>query len=149
MDLQPTDWPFGSSYVCRYLCILVLRGDIYSYRLVLNYEYYNMKTQKFDSFLKKIWNWILTCAKELKSFKLPLSTGTYMTTSGMHRRPFYGGHVVFIRICPFLFLFFNLLFLVVVVKFCVFMIRKLCSWRFKLLVHDTKAFLRCKKLSDE
>ena len=36
---------------------------------------------------------ILTCAEELKSFKW-VSTCTYMSTSGMHRRPFEGRHLV-------------------------------------------------------
>ena len=36
---------------------------------------------------------ILTCAEELKSFK-KVSTCTYMSTSGMHRRPFEGRHLV-------------------------------------------------------
>ena len=35
----------------------------------------------------------LTYAKELKSF-MEVSTSTYMTTSGMHRRPFQGRHLV-------------------------------------------------------
>ena len=38
---------------------------------------------------------ILTCAEELKSFK-KVSTCTYMSTSGMHRRPFEGRHLVFL-----------------------------------------------------
>ena len=38
---------------------------------------------------------ILTCAEELKSFKW-VSTCTYMSTSGMHRRPFEGRHLVFL-----------------------------------------------------
>ena len=52
---------------------------------------------------------ILTCAEELKSFKW-VSTCTYMSTSGMHRRPFEGRHLVwlfvfsyFYRICLYLF----------------------------------------------
>ena len=36
---------------------------------------------------------ILTCAEELKSFKY-VSTCTYKSTSGMHRRPFEGRHLV-------------------------------------------------------
>ena len=40
---------------------------------------------------------ILTCAEELKSFK-KVSTCTYMSTSGMHRRPFEGRHLVSIFI---------------------------------------------------
>ena len=36
---------------------------------------------------------ILTCAEELKSFK-KVSTCTYMSTSGMHRRLFEGRHLV-------------------------------------------------------
>ena len=52
--------------------------------------------------LRKNWNWILTCiltcAKELKSFK-SVSTWTYMTTSRMHLRPFEGRHLVFRIVC--------------------------------------------------
>ena len=37
---------------------------------------------------------ILTCAEELKSFK-KVSTCTYMSTSGMNRRPFEGRNLVY------------------------------------------------------
>ena len=70
-------------------------------------------------FFKKVQNWILTCiltcAKELKSFKYVVpkswncsssakelklfkfaSTWTYMTTSGMHHHLFNGPHLVFV-----------------------------------------------------
>ena len=55
-----------------------------------------MGTKKFDFFQessKLNSTCILTCAEELKSFKW-VSTCTYMTTSGMHRRPFEGRHLV-------------------------------------------------------
>ena len=42
---------------------------------------------------------ILTCAEELKSFK-KVSTCTYMSTSGMHRCPFEGRHLVFLMFLP-------------------------------------------------
>ena len=38
---------------------------------------------------------ILTCAEELKSFKW-VSTCTHRSTSGMHRRPFEGRHLVYL-----------------------------------------------------
>ena len=41
---------------------------------------------------------ILTCAEELKSTFKWVSICTYMSTSGMHRRPFEGRHLVFICI---------------------------------------------------
>ena len=60
-----------------------------------------METKKFDFFFQKSLKLnlicILTCAEELKStFKL-VSTCTYvycMSTSGMHRCPFEGRHLV-------------------------------------------------------
>ena len=55
-----------------------------------------METKKFDSFQKSLklnLTCILTCAEELKSFKW-VSTCTYMSTLGMHRRPFEGRHLV-------------------------------------------------------
>ena len=58
-----------------------------------------MRTKKFDFFFQKSSKLnstcILTCAEELKSFK-KVSTCTYMSTSGMHRRPFEGRHLVLI-----------------------------------------------------
>ena len=60
-----------------------------------------MGTKKIDFFLQRSSKLNLTCAKELKSFK-QVSTCTYMSTSGMHRRPFEGRHLVFVRMCLFL-----------------------------------------------
>ena len=57
-----------------------------------------METQKFDFFLQKSsklnLTCILTCAEELKSTFKKVSTCTSMSTSGMHRRPFEGRHLV-------------------------------------------------------
>ena len=57
-----------------------------------------METQKFDFFLQKSSKLnlicILTCAEELKSTFKKVSTCTSMSTSGMHRRPFEGRHLV-------------------------------------------------------
>ena len=47
----------------------------------------------FQKSLKLNSTCILTCAEELKSFKW-VSTCTCMSTSGMHRRPFEGRHLV-------------------------------------------------------
>ena len=63
--------------------------------------------EKFDFWLKSSklnLTCILTCAEELKSFKW-VSTCTYMSTSGMHRRPFEGRHLVVLcsmpsELCP-------------------------------------------------
>ena len=49
--------------------------------------------QKIRFFFQKSSKFNLTCAEELKSFKW-VSTCTYMSTSGMHRRPFEGRHLV-------------------------------------------------------
>ena len=58
-----------------------------------------METQKFDFFLQRSsklnLTCILTCAEELKSTFKKVSTCTSMSTSGMHRRPFEGRHLVF------------------------------------------------------
>ena len=47
----------------------------------------------FQKSLKLNSTCILTCAEELKSF-MKVSTCTYRSTSGMHRRPFEGRHLV-------------------------------------------------------
>ena len=47
----------------------------------------------FQKSLKLNLTCVLTCAEDLKSFKW-VSTCTYMSTSGMHRRPFEGRHLV-------------------------------------------------------
>ena len=57
-----------------------------------------METPKFFFFLQKSsklnLTCILTCAEELKSTFKKVSTCTSMSTSGMHRRPFEGRHLV-------------------------------------------------------
>ena len=52
-----------------------------------NFYFFFQKSLKLNS------TCILTCAEELKSFKW-VATCTYRSTSGMHRRPFEGRHLV-------------------------------------------------------